>query len=44
MESVDVWSGKEEADRQEEEDRQALEDLVAVTTPSVLRRIWSWVA
>ena len=47
IETVDVWSGKEEADRQEEEDRE-LEDLDATTPtsnpPSVLRRIWSWIA
>ena len=48
IEAVDVWTGKEEADRQEEEDREALEDLDATTPTSnprtVLRRIWLWIA
>ena len=48
IEAVDVWSDKEEADRQEEEDREALEDLSRMTPASnsqrVLRKIWSWIA
>lgn len=47
IETVDVWSGKDEADRQEEEDRQALECLDAMGPPSpptLLQRIWSWIA
>ena len=48
IEAVDVWTGKEEADRQEEEDRRDLENVDAVTgtsnPSSVLRKIWSWIA
>ena len=48
IEAVDVWSGKEEADRQEEKDRRDLEDSAAMTSHSkssrVLRKIWSWLA
>ena len=44
IETVDIWSGKEEADRQEEEDRQALEDTRSPASRTLLERIWSWIA
>lgn len=43
IETVDVWSGKEEADRQEEEDRRALEETESLDSRGLLERIWSWI-
>ena len=43
IETVDVWSGKEEADRQEEEDRRAFEDTESLEYPNLLLIIWSWI-
>ena len=41
IETVDIWSGKEEADRQEQQDRE-LEEANAKAR-SLLERVWSWV-
>ena len=42
IESVDMWSGKDEADREEENERDIEERNPPSEPPSLLRRIWSW--
>ena len=42
IETVDIWSGKDEADRQEQRDRELKE--VNPEARSLLERLWSWVA
>lgn len=43
IETVDIWTGKEEVDRQEEEDRQAEEDMGPPESRNVFLRVWSWI-
>ncbi len=43
VETVDLWSGKEATDRQEEEDRRAQEEGVGGGGRSLGKRVWDWV-
>ena len=44
IETVDLWSGKEEVDRQEEEDRLLWGDEDPTAARGLRQRIWSWIA